>query len=330
MHNEPDCPKYYSVLTFLPPNHPGSGLQHTAHQPAEGTQVPAWICWFDRTSRIFEIARKAADVYLDWEKVDPAIARAEALSFVVENSPVTIEADCLFLGGENPFFFNLMLPALSEDRFSKYRELPVEEQAGKLRSARVYTSPCFDGHITPGLEQILALGVRAYRARIEEALKLKRASGNITRDQEAFYEAALISCEALTRFAQRYRQAALELAQSSTDPSQAKELLEAAAVLERIPENPAHTLREALQSYWLAYILVTLEMGGCTPGGGLGLGRMDQYLYPYFRRDMDSGRLDRWQALEYLEQFLLCFCHVDYFTWHQLYTPGGPRPAWEG
>ena len=63
-------------------------------------------------------------------------------------------------------------------------------------------------------------------------------------------------------------------------------------------------------------------MGGCMPGGGLGLGRLDQYLYPYYRRDIDAGRMTRDQALEWMELFLLGFRHVDYYTHHQVYTPG--------
>ena len=93
-------------------------------------------------------------------------------------------------------------------------------------------------------------------------------------------------------------------------------------VLSRVPEYPATTFRESLQSYWIVYILVTLEMGGCVPGGGLGLGRLDQFLYPYYARDIEEGRLTREDALEFMELFLLCFRHVDYYTPHQLFTPG--------
>ena len=58
------------------------------------------------------------------------------------------------------------------------------------------------------------------------------------------------------------------------------------------------------------------------PGGGLGLGRPDQYLYPYYKADLEAGRLTRDQALAWMERFLLGFRHVDYYTPHQVYTPG--------
>jgi pyruvate-formate lyase len=131
----------------------------------------------------------------------------------------------------------------------------------------------------------------------------------------------LLSCDSLLLYAERYRQEALRLAVAA-DPALAEELQAAAHVLEKVPYRPAQTLREAMQSHWLVYILVTLEMGGCCPGGGLGLGRIDQFLYPYYRRDLEASRITRAQALELMEQFLLCFCHIDYYTQHQLYTPG--------
>lgn len=58
------------------------------------------------------LAETAKQVYLQNEEIDPSLARARALHYVVEHCDITIEADTLFLGGENPFFFNLLLPAL--------------------------------------------------------------------------------------------------------------------------------------------------------------------------------------------------------------------------
>jgi len=272
-----------------------------------------------------KLAQETRQIYQDWEKIHPALARARALQHVVEHCELPLEPDALFLGGENPFFFNLMLPALQADHYNQYAALPPEPLAGRLRG-KLYNAPCFDGHITPGLEYLLGLGISGYQSRIQDALASCQRSGQLDQpggeELRRFYEAAVLSCESVLTYARRNRQAALELAETTSDTAWAEDLRQAAAVLERIPLHPAQTLREALQSYWIAYVLVTLEMGGCTPGGGLGLGRIDQFLYPYYERDLLFGRLTRAEALELLEQFLLCFRHVDYFTWHQLYTPG--------
>jgi pyruvate-formate lyase len=266
------------------------------------------------------LAEEAKRIYLENEPLDPALARARALHHVVEHCEIDIESDTLFLGGENPFFFNLMLPALNADRYAQQRESYWDEIARRFQWY-VYWGPCLEGHITPGLEYIISQGMDGYRRRIEDYQHAFAASGASEPQRERFYEAALLSCDSVLLYAERHRQVAMRLAQAA-DPLWAGELHAAAQILERVPARPAHTLREALQSYWLAYILVLVEMGGCCPGGLLGLGRIDQFLYPYYRRDIEAGRLTRAQALELLEQFLLCFNHADYYTINHQYTPG--------
>lgn len=268
------------------------------------------------------LAAEAREIYVQHEDAGPAMARARALRHVVEHCPVTPEPDTVLLGGEDPFFFNLMLPALQADRHSReYRDTP-DQVSAQLRDAGMYFAACFEGHITPGLEFILGQGLTGLRQRVEEELARRRAAGALTSDQEDFYSALLASCDNVGLYVRRYREEALRLAERTEDAAWAQELRQAAAWLERVPEYPAEGFAEALQSYWMLYVLVTLEMGGCGPGGGLGLGRLDQFLYPYFRRDLDRGHLTREQALELVELFLLQFRHVDYYTGHQPFTPG--------
>ena len=268
------------------------------------------------------LAEQARDILLAQEAADPALARAQALRYVVEQCELTLEPDTVLVGGENPFFFNLLLPALQADRHSREGQRAPNDAADRLRRADAYLATCFEGHITPGLEQILGQGGAGMRRRLQEQLVARQAQGRLEPDQEAFFRAGVLSCASLLRYGERLRQEAGRLAEETEDPQWAGELRAAARVLARVPEHPAETLHEALQSYWLAYALVTVEMGGCCPGGGLGLGRLDQLLYPYYRRDLEGGRLSREQALELLEVFLLAFRHVDYYTPHQPYTPG--------
>ncbi len=191
-----------------------------------------------------------------------------------------------------------------------------------LWRASVFYGPCFEGHITPGLESILGQGIDGIRARVVEARSALEASGKPDLDRLQWYDAALIACDAVTTYVQRYREAALRLADITTDADWAAELREGAERLARVPAQPARTFADALQAYWTVYVLVTLEMGGCMPGGGLGLGRLDQYLYPFYHADLEAGRLTRAEALEWMERFLLAFRHVDYYTPHQFTTPG--------
>lgn len=267
------------------------------------------------------LADEAREVLLARELDDPAGARAAALRHIIEQCPIPIQPDTLFLGGEDPFFFNLLLPALQHDRYSREGRTPPDEETARMQAASLFYAPCFEGHITPGLELLPALGLAGLRQRICEHRDHRRASGPLARDEEQFFAAALASCESVAIYARRYRDEAERLA-ATVEPDRAAELRAAVALLERVPEQPAETFLEALQSYWLAYVLVTLEMGGCCPGGGLGLGRLDQFLHPYYARDLAAGRLTREQALEAIELFLLAFRHIDYYTPHQFATPG--------
>lgn len=268
------------------------------------------------------LAEEARALFLEHEPSDPAMARALALRHVIVNFEPTPEPDALFVGGEDPFFFNLMLPALQADRHSREGHRAPDALSESMRGASLFYAACFEGHITPGIEYILGQGVVGFRRRIEEQIASTLAAGAVEADVEAFYRAAVASCDNLLLYASRYRQACLRVAEASADPGFARMAAEAAATLARVPEHPASTFREALQSYWVAYILVTLEMGGCCPGGGIGLGRLDQFLYPYYQRDLAAGRLDRAEALELMELFLLNFRHIDYYTPHQICTPG--------
>lgn len=314
-------------------------LVNQTEQPFYHPTILGPACSTERTTRLRErrfqlayanlneppeytkLAEEARLVFLEWEAIDPALARAKALYHVVENCPVTPEPDA-FLGGENPFLYNLLLPALRADRYDRFAAQPVDSIGGYLRSGWLFQGTCFEGHITPGLENILALGVKGYRQRISDLENSSRSSGILSREQEYFYQAARISCDAISLYSRRYCEKTLELASQPGNETCRDEWHEAAKILSKVPENPAQTFHEALQSYWIVYILVTIEMGGCNPGGGLGLGRLDQYLFPYYLRDIEQSRLTRQEALELVEQFLLCFRHNDYFTYHQRYTPG--------
>jgi formate C-acetyltransferase len=268
------------------------------------------------------LAEQAKRAFLEREPADPSMARAIALRRVVENCEIVIEKDTLLLGGEDPFFFNLLLPTLQADRHSREGQHAPDEASDRLRKASAFLAACFEGHITPGLQFILTQGIEGIQARIQGHLDAARLNSPLDTARVDFYQAALHSCESVLIYSERYAREAERLAAETADADHAADLREGAQVLSRVPRLPATTLHEALQSYWMVYVLVTLEMGGCCPGGGLGLGRLDQFLYPYYRRDREEGRLTRGQALELLELFLLCFRHVDYYTPHQLYTPG--------
>ena len=101
-----------------------------------------------------------------------------------------------------------------------------------------------------------------------------------------------------TRFAARAR----ELASEEEDADRQAELLNIAEVCDWVPANPARTFHEAMQSLWFAYILVYWETMNAE---GIAVARPDQYLYPYYERDVKEGRLTREQAQELIDCWTL-------------------------
>lgn len=142
------------------------------------------------------------------------------------------------------------------------------------------------GHFLPDYEKMLRLGTRGFL----ESFKDKEGE---------LYRAARIACEALENWAERFAVHAESLSRSESDPERKQELIEIAKICRKTPRNPAETLHEALQSLWLTHLAVNLE----SLNSAVSFGRIDQYLCPYYQRDIDEGRLTRNQALELLLLF---------------------------
>lgn len=100
-------------------------------------------------------------------------------------------------------------------------------------------------------------------------------------------------------YAHRYRDLATKMAAEEKDPVRKAELEEIARVCNRVPEHPAETFQEALQSLLFGILMVYYD----TRTFGMGFGRVDQYMYPQYKADIESGRIDD----EYVLQLLECF-----------------------
>lgn len=142
------------------------------------------------------------------------------------------------------------------------------------------------GHFLPNYEKIITIGIRGYLKRLE------------TEDGD-LHRAIRIACEGLVDYAGRLSSEALRLSESEADTTRARELKEISRILLRVPLHPAETFHEALQSLWLAHMAVCLE----GLNSAVSFGRIDQYLYPYYQRDMASGRITRKEAFDLLLSF---------------------------
>ncbi len=148
-------------------------------------------------------------------------------------------------------------------------------------------------------EKVLQRGVKGIRQEAEQRLaSLDPLSPKDKIEKEPFLKAVLLVCDGIVEFANRYAGLARSMAQGTSDPTRKKELLEIAEVCGRVPENPARTFHEAVQSQWFIQTVSRIEQ---RIGGTVGNGRIDQYLYPYYKKDTEEGRITRDRALELLE-----------------------------
>lgn len=122
----------------------------------------------------------------------------------------------------------------------------------------------------------------------KELDNLGEASSKEERETRDFLESIVIVSEAIILFAARYRKKAAELAEQTEDVVRRSELEELAYICSRVPKYPARTFREALQSQYFMQMFSRLEQ---KTGGTISNGRMDQYLYPYYKKDVEAGRL---------------------------------------
>ncbi len=150
------------------------------------------------------------------------------------------------------------------------------------------------GHFLPDYAKLAKLGTRGYLADLEG----KRGE---------FYDAVRIACEAVEIFAARMARAARKAAAAEGDPLWRVELEEIARICEKVPREPAETLHEALQAYWLAHMAVNLE----SLNSAVSFGRMDVDLYPFYAADLEAGRITPERAEELLLSFAAkCAEHV--------------------
>ena len=116
-----------------------------------------------------------------------------------------------------------------------------------------------------------------------------------TVDKKAFYEAVIITCDAIILWAKRHSQKALELAESEQDDERKAELLEIARVTAKVPGKKADTFYEALQSQYFIQMFSRIEQ---KTGATISNGRMDQYLGPYYDKDLKEGKITPERAKE--------------------------------
>lgn len=155
------------------------------------------------------------------------------------------------------------------------------------------------GHIIVDFPKVLRIGIEGIEAQIRERIDRLDYLNPEDIEKKPFLESTLIVCKAVKDYAQRYSELALEMAKNEKDADRREQLLEIARNCATVPYKPAQNFTQALQSVWFIQLLLQLESNGHS----MSLGRFDQYMYPYMKRDIESGALTHEQAQELVKHF---------------------------
>lgn len=157
------------------------------------------------------------------------------------------------------------------------------------------------GHICPDTKTWLELGPKGLMTKAYEKLK------NCDENQKEFYECTIIVLEGVCHFMMRYHNYILTMLESLEDDNK-KSLQRVADICANLASRPAQSFHEAVQSLWFLFVVLHMESNASS----FSPGRMDQYLYPYYQKDIEKGIISKQEALEILECLWLKFNQIVY------------------
>ena len=153
------------------------------------------------------------------------------------------------------------------------------------------------GHVTVKYWEVLEIGYEGIMAKAQAELDHCNVGDGDYAERSRFLKAVIMSCQAVIDYANRYAKLALEMAEKCTDPQRKAELLVIASNCSKVPAKGATNFWEACQSFWFVQQLLQME----SSGHSISPGRFDQYMYPYYKKDIESGAITRTAAQELID-----------------------------
>ena len=280
-----------------------------------------------------ERARLLTESYKMTEGLPMVLRRARGLSHILENMTLFIRTDELIVGNYASsldavvHYPEYVYKWIERDtaRGGVYEDMLTDKQRKELKEINSYwkngavhnllrpylpeellsTTYVLNYDIgTPNYEKVLKIGLKGF---IKEAMAKKKSleaefnQGKLNAldyiEKKDFLDAVIIVLEGACTWGKRYASLARRIAESETDQNRQQELLKIAQICDNVPEKPAETFYEAMQSYWLIHLIVN-EIELPTMGDGI---RFDVCMGPYYEKDIAEGRITRDDALELVE-----------------------------
>lgn len=208
-----------------------------------------------------------------------------------------------------PFWKGKSVDEYCEDQF---REAGVWALSGES-----YVSDCSyhqlngGGDSNPGYDVILMKkGMLDIQKEAQEKLAALDYANPDDMEKIYFYKAQIETAEGVIIYAKRMSEYARTLAEKETDPKRKMELQKIAEVNAKVPANKPETFWEAIQAVWTIESLLVVEENQT----GMSIGRVDQYMYPFFKNDLDSGRLTNHEAFELASCMLIKMSEMMWIT----------------
>ncbi len=153
------------------------------------------------------------------------------------------------------------------------------------------------GHVNVDYAKVLRIGYRGIIEEVEKAMEKLDFSDPDYMKKINFHEAVIESLEAVIDYSHRYAELAEEMSRSERNSERRAELEKISRTCARVPEYGAEDFYEACQSFWFVQLLLQVE----SSGHSISPGRFDQYMNPYYEKDMKAGTLTREEAQELLD-----------------------------
>ena len=279
------------------------------------------------------------DSYKQTEHEPLVIRRAKAFAHVLKNIPITIRPDELVVGSStvaprgsqtfpefsfewleaefdtlhtreaDPFYISEQVKQELKEAYKYWKGKTTSELATSYMAPETLTAMAHNiftvgnyfyngvGHITVKYEKVLAIGYEGIIAEAKAELNKCGLGDADYATKSHFLEAVIISCQAAILYANRYAELAEKMAAECRDAARKGELLQIAANCRKVPAKGATSFYEACQSFWFVQQLIQIESNGHS----ISPGRFDQYMYPYYKADLDAGRITREEAQELID-----------------------------
>lgn len=270
-------------------------------------------------------------VYMEYKKDPKIIKKARALAEFLKEKDIVLREYDLLAGYQQPYDFSeCKIDLIAECKYPYYfSELADEPNLYALCKEDMKNSSLIDefekalkiglfsislgGHVIPDIESVLKKGFAGLQKDFEN-ISIKKDNHSLT--------AAIIICKAVRHYINRYALKASSLAEVTNNEKYKNELNNISNTCRWLSNNPPRTFFEAAQLFWFSHEVLTAEF----PSGSLSPGRFDQFMFPFYKNDLQKKQLTRDEAKELVEVLWIKF-NVPHRLWKELYfqniTVGG-------